>query len=243
MTPAAGRLRLDVTGALVAGLHVTARNAGDEPAEDVVPTVLFQHRTWTGEAARLEPGGTHEWQFGLPTPASEGTVPAIVRVRYRDGLGRTGAVPLVLAVPTPGAEESPIRAKLETSPVAGSGHGELQLENPTDRAVAGRVVFVLPGNLTTEPESIPAQMSAGGGRALVPVVVQASGVPAPGSYPIFAVFEHSQDAVQYTTVARATIAVVGSEVAGRNRRLAVGLTALLASLMILAFAWRATRRR
>jgi hypothetical protein len=235
--PALGRPHIDVTGEVGPGLRVMARNTGDEPADDVVPTLLYQHRTWSGDSVRIAPGGTHDWQFALSSPDA-GTFPAIVRVRYRDALGRAAGVPLVLAI---GVGEEPIRATLETSPVAGSGHAELRLENPRQQAVAGRVVLVLPDGLTTEPESVPAQVPGGTTHALVPIVIQTSGAPPPGRYPVFATFEYSQDGVQHTTIAAGTVEIVGSAVAGRNLRLLVGLGALAVTFTVLAIAWRASR--
>jgi len=72
-------------------------------------------------------------------------------------------------------------------------------------------------------------------------VIQTSGAPSPGRYPVFATFEYSQDGVQHTTIAAGTVEIVGSTVAGRNLRLLVGLGALAVPLSVLAFAWRATR--
>src|SRR5262249_28131189 len=150
---------------------------------------------------------------------------ATVRVRFRDPHGRAGAVPLVLQVAAPGAAQSAIRARLETKPVAGTGHGELVLENPGAAPVAGRVVFVLPGGVTTEPESMPAQIGAGS-RTSVPLVVQATGDVPAARYPAFAIFEYSDGGTQYTVVESTTMEVVAGKTAGRGLRLLVGLAAL-----------------
>src|SRR5439155_8195921 len=90
---ARGAPRLELVAETAPPLAVTARNVADEPADDVAPAVVYQHRTWTGDAVRLDPGTGHDWRFDLPSPPEPGTAPAIVRVRYRDPRGRTRRVP------------------------------------------------------------------------------------------------------------------------------------------------------
>ena len=65
--PSAGvaGVRLECTaesrsGAALA-LDVVAVNAGDEPARDVRPEVVYAHQTYSGEAAALDPGARREW--------------------------------------------------------------------------------------------------------------------------------------------------------------------------------------
>ena len=123
---ARGAPRLELVAETTPPLAVTARNVGDEPADDVAPAVVYQHRTWTGDAVRLDPGTGHDWRFDLPSPPEPGTAPAIVRVRYRDPRGRTRGVPLVVAL-GPYGPPGPVDAKLESGPVQGAGHGTLAL--------------------------------------------------------------------------------------------------------------------
>jgi hypothetical protein len=239
-TAASAVVRVEVEGTTAPDLRITASNAGDEPADEVVPEVLYQHRSWTGAAVRLGPDERHEWGFALPAPPGPGTFPAIVRVRYRDPLGRRGAVPLVLALSTPGVPMSVIEARLETGTVRGEGHGTFVLTNSGVQPIAGRAVFVLPGGITTEPESMPAQV-APGGRTVVPLVVQAADLP-PGRYPVYATFEYTRDGTPSVVVGSATIEVVAGAPAGRNLRLLVGAAALVTALLAVVLAGRAARR-
>ena len=102
--PSAGvaGVRLECTaesrsGAALA-LDVVAVNAGDEPARDVRPEVVYAHQTYSGEAAALDPGARREWQIPLAPPGAPGTFAATVHVHYVDALGR-GSVPVVAQVP------------------------------------------------------------------------------------------------------------------------------------------------
>src|SRR5207249_4419775 len=83
-------------------------NAGDEPARDVRPEVIYEHQTYSGEAAALDPGARREWQIPLAPPAAPGTFAATVRIHYVDALGR-GSVPVVIQVPAPDGSPGPVR--------------------------------------------------------------------------------------------------------------------------------------
>jgi hypothetical protein len=238
---ARGATHLELAVETTPDLSVSARNTGDEPADDVAPVVVYQHRTWTGAAVALTPGARHEWRFDVPSPSEPGTAPAIVRLRYRDPHGRTGGVPFVVAMGPPDAAPATIAARLETGPVRGAGHGRLVLTNSGSRSVAGRAVFVLPDGLTTEPESMPAEIAAGG-RTLLPLAVQAGNLP-PDRYPVFATFEYTEDGTRHVAVAAATMEVLPGPIAGRTLRLAIGLGALAAAFLVLRFANRAARRQ
>jgi hypothetical protein len=232
-----GEVRLEVTPVL----HLVAANSGDEAADDVVPEVVYQRHTYRGETAVLGPGARREWSFALAVPPGPGTFPVTVRAGYRDGSGRAGATPLVTLVRTLDAPRSPIRASLELQPVSGRGAGQLRLENPDAQPVAGRVAFILPGGLYTEPESLPAQVAAGN-QATVPFVLENRGAR-PATYPIFAVFEYLTAGARYCVVARQSVAVTAGGHGGRVLPLVVGAAALATTLALLAFASRRAAAR
>ena len=135
-----------------------------------------------------------------------------------------------------------LAATWTTEPIGRFGHAHLQLENPGVLPVAGRVVFVLPAHLSTEPESEPTAVPAGG-RATVPLVIENHGATPGRSYPISAVFTYTENGIHHAVLAETTAAVVGGSEGERIPPLAVGGGALALALGLLAFAWRAARRR
>ncbi len=215
-------------------LELVAQGTGSEMAEDVTPTVVYQHREWKGDPAAIPSGGRHTWSFALPAPDDPGTFPVSIRVDYRGG-GRAAMTPLVLVLATPGAAASPVRTTLSTTPITRFGRGELVLENGDDRPLAGRVSFLLPAGLRTEPESIPMRVAAGE-RAIVPLLIEnRSGPTTPGNA-LFAVFEYSADGRHHTVVATAPLTVTSKD--GLSVPLTVGLGALALAVGVLAIAWR-----
>lgn len=239
--PCGAAARLELAAETGTDLRLWATNAGDETADEVVPELLYQHRSERGGAARLAPGARHEWHFAVAAPGP-GTFPAIVRVRWRDRSGRR-SLPLVALVSTPDVPASPVQARLDpTSPVRRMGGARLVLENPGSRPVAGRVAFVLPRGLGTDPESMPARLPAGGRTEILVVLENAGAVP-PGGYPAYAVFEYPEDGRHAAVLARASIEVAPEATSSRTRPLVVGLAALAVTFLLLAVAWRAAARR
>jgi hypothetical protein len=219
-------------------LEVVVLNTGDTPANALHPVVGFQHHRLAGAPVSLAPGTSHTWRVALPPLPGPGTFPAVVRTA---GAPDAGAVVLVVPVSSPGAEPSPLRAVLEVEPVALLGHARLRLENPLPAPVAGRVVFVLPDGLTTEPDTQPAVVPAGGAR-IVPLVLEPRGVR-PGTHRAFAVFGYVADGVAYAVVADAAVAVVPDGGRGGPPPLAIGLLALGAAVTVAVLAVRRTRSR
>jgi len=101
--------------------------------------------------------------------------------------------------------------------------------------------FVLPGGMSTEPESLPAQV-APGGRTIVPVGIQGHGTVPPGAHRIYAVFEYAEGGEHVTIVAPAELAAIAGR-GPRERPLLVGLGALGITFALLAVAWRRAARR
>jgi hypothetical protein len=207
---------------------------GDGEAAEVTPTVVYQHRTWKGDAASVPPGGRHAWSFPLPAPDDPGTFPVSIRADYRAG-GRSAMTPLVLVLATPGAAGSPLRVTLTTTPITSFGRGELVLENGDDRTLAGRVSYFLPSDLRTDPESAPARM-APGERAVLPLLIENLGAKPTSGESLFAVFEYDADGAHHTVVATAPLSV--SSRGGVTVALMIGLGALAAAVCVLAVAWR-----
>jgi len=223
-------------------VHLVVSNTGTETARDVVPELLYQHRTYDGERAQLEPTIRRAWRFSLAPPDGVGTFPATLRVRWSDPDAGASSLVLVVLVATPRALESPLAATWTVEPITRLGHAHLQLENPGAVPVAGRVVFVLPDHLTTEPESEPAAVPAGG-RTTVPLVIENRGAPPGRSYSISAVFTYTESGTHHAVLAETTAPVVGGSGADRIPPLAIGAGALAVALGLLAVAWRAARRR
>jgi len=160
---AAAQLRLEAESQVgdVVTLRLRATNAAAEAVHDVVPEVVYRHRTVAAErVAAIAPGAAHEWRTALPAPPGPGTFPATIRLRYtaRDGQARSEL--LVHLVRTPGAPPSDVRATLAAEPVSRLGHAAVTLENATPEGVAGRLVVALPFDLRTDPESRPAEVAA-----------------------------------------------------------------------------------
>jgi len=242
-TPAAAAVTLRLEAkAEAAALRLAATNTGSEAALDVAPEVVYQRQTYQGDGVRLEPGSSHAWEFPLPAPAARGTFPATIRVRYADSAGAPRSTPVVALVSTPGAPASPVRARLTADPLSRVGGARLLLENPGPRPVAGRVVFVLPSVLHTEPESQPAEVGADG-RSTVPLMLENGGAPAGTTLPLHAVFEYTAEGTHHTVLAETTVTVVTGAAAGRTLPLAIGLGALAITLGLLAAAWRTAARR
>ncbi len=240
---AAAQLRLEAESQVgdVVTLRLRATNAAAEAVHDVVPEVVYRHRTVAAErVVAIAPGAAHEWRTALPAPPGPGTFPATIRLRYtaRDGQARSEL--LVHLVRTPGAPPSDVRATLAAEPVSRLGHAAVTLENATPEGVAGRLVVALPFDLRTDPESRPAEVAASG-RISLPVVVQ-NVAARPGDHrPVFALFEYDRDGTHHAVLAEATLSVVGRR--GDRRPLVVGLAALAVALSILAIAWRRARAR
>ena len=223
-------------------VQLIVTNTGTETARDVVPELLYEHRTYDGERAQLEPTIRRAWRFALAPPDGVGTFPATLRVRWSDTTEGSGSLAVVVLVATPGAVESPLAATWTLEPIGRLGHARLQLENPGATPVAGRVVFVLPAHLTTEPESEPAAVPAGG-RTTVPLVIENHGAEPGRSYGISAVFTYTESGTHHAVLAETTAPVVGGSGQERIPALAIGLSALAVSLGLLALAWRAAGRR
>jgi hypothetical protein len=223
-------------------LQVDARNVGDGSLSAVAPEVDYAGRSQHGEAvAELAPGAQHTWTFDLPLPAEPGSIPAVIHVRYTGDDGHRAAVPVVATVSTPGLLPVPeVRATLTTSPVTRFARAVLLLENPLPAPVHGRVVVVLPGGLTIEPESQPAEV-AREGRSEVPLVLQNEDEVAGTVVPVFALFEYDLDGRRHLIVASARAEITG----GRPPLppLVVGGSALALALALLALAWRKVSRR
>ena len=217
-------------------------NSGDVSAADVTPEVVYQGRQVRGEPlAELRPGDRHVWTFDLPLPTEPGTVPTVIQVRYVDSTGHRTSAPAVATVVTPGL--LPVleaRTTLATTPVTRFGRATVTIENPTPVPIPGRLITVLPGGLTTEPESQPAEVPAQGSRE-VPIVVQNEGAARASTASMFALFEYNQDGRWHLSVAPAGVTVSTARVT--ESPLLVGAIALGLALALLAVAWyRAARR-
>jgi hypothetical protein len=220
-------------------LALAVQAAQEEPADDVTPTVVYEHREWRGEPAAIAAGGRHTWSFTLPAPDAPGTFPVSIRVDHRAG-GHAAMTPLVLVLATPGAAESPVRAALGTTPVASFGRGELALENRDDRPVAGRVSFLLPSGLRTDPASAPQRLAAGE-RAVVPLLIENRGAGASAADSLFAVFEYDADGAHHTVVTTAPLEVTAP--GQLSIPIVIGLAALALAVAVLALAWRQAAAR
>jgi len=223
-------------------LRLTVVDVGDADADDVVPEIHFLHRTVVGDAAHLTPGTQHEWRLALFAPPRPGTFAPTGRVRYVDALGERASVPVAALFATPGAPATAVGARLEVGAIGLASSGRVVLDNGGTDAIAGRVAFLLPDGLGTEPESLPAQVP-GGRQTVVQFTVERRGGPPPGEYPVYALFEYTADAVQHAALARTIVRVAEGDDGRRARPLLVGGAALAIALALLAVAWRRSARR
>jgi hypothetical protein len=242
-TPALA-LELEAAPLLPAGtpLELTVTNTDGTAASSVTPQVVYQGRTYDGDPATLAAGMHQSWSFPLPAPASSGTFPAMVRVRWTAASGDTQALPLVMLVATPGAPSPLVHATLTTTPGPGGLAGRLLLRNAGTSAVGGRVVVVLPSGLWTEPESQAARVD-GGGESLLPLVLEQRGRGACAPCPVYAVLTYVQDGIHHTVLARSEATLAHRALGDRLWPLAVGTTILALTLGLLALAWRRALRR
>jgi len=222
-------------------LRVRATNTAPEAVRDVVPEVVYRHRTVVADRVDLiEGGAVHEWRTNLPAPPGPGTFPVTIRLRYADRDGPARPALLVHLIRTPGAPPPDVQATIATEPVSRMGQAVVTLENAAADQVAGRLVVALPDDLRTDPESRAVEV-VGSGRVSLPIVVENVGARPGDVRPIFAVFEYDRDGTHHAVLGEATLAVVGSRSA--LRPLLIGLGALAVALTILALAVRRARAR
>ena len=207
----------------------------------VAPEMVYQHRTVRGAPTTIQPGGRHRWELDLPPPLRPGAAAAVVRVQA-EGLADAEAAPVIVAlVATPGTAPAAVRVSFETTPVTRAGRAEVRLANPDDAAVDGRVVFVLPQGLATDPQTRPARLP-GAGSASVTLGIENRGALPPGTYAVYALFEYVEGDAQQTAMARGLVTVV-SPAGSKSRPLVVGGLALLTAIALLGLALRRSARR
>jgi hypothetical protein len=224
-----------------ATLHVRASNGTPEPAVAATPTVVFRHRTMAGEPVDLVPGATHEWSVTLPEAPTAGALPATIRVRHTTPAGESASAVAVALVATPGAAPDGVRATFTVDPVTRFGAGRVVLETTGSEPVAGRVFFVLPGGLSTDPESQPATV-ARGAPTFVDLVVENHGAPPAPAYPAYAVLQYDAGGAGRSIVARAEVAVLADGARHGAAPLAVGGFALAVAVAVLVVALRRSAR-
>ena len=223
------------------GLEVLVANPRPTPVQAVAPEVVYQHRTVRGEPTTLEPGTRHTWALELPPPLGPGAAAAIVRVGAEE-LSAAAAAPVIVAlVATPGTAPAAVRAAFDTETVTRAGRAEVRLANPSEAAVDGRVVFVLPDGLATDPQTRPARLTPGG-NAIVTLGIENRGALPPGTYAGYALFEYVEGDSQQTAMAKGFITVAARE-GSEYVPLVVGALALLAAIAALGLAVRTSGRR
>lgn len=236
-------LRLE--GSVVAqdppAIRVIAHNTGETTVRDVTPTVAFEHQSYRGVPASLDAGAHHEWRLGLPPPSQPGTSAATVRTEWMDVVGARHALPLVVLVSA--ATElppDPVELVWTLEPAAPVAHTRVRLENRGPRPVVGRLAFVLPGELTTEPEGQPVTIPARAGTT-VPVAIESRGAES-GSYPAYALFTYTDADRRRAALTAGELTVARAPRGERAMPLAIGGGALILAFALLAVALRASRR-
>jgi hypothetical protein len=223
------------------GLQIMVANPRPAAVSAVTPEVVYQHRTVRGAPATIEQGGRHTWEIDLPPPLRPGAAAAVVRV-LAEGLDAAACAPVIVAlVATPGTAPAGVRVGIEAAPVTGMGRAEVRLANPGEAAVDGRVVFVLPSGLATDPQTRPARIPPGG-NAVVTLGVENRGPLPPGTYAVYALFEYVEGDSQQTAMAKGLVTV--EQPAGSKwRPLGVGALALLVAVSLLGLALRRSATR
>jgi hypothetical protein len=206
--------RVDLGREMALGL--TATNTGTEAARDVEPDVVIDLIPAIGQPPRrgeavpeLGQGASHTWTFTLPPPTAPGFLPIAIRVRYADTNGYALSALLVHVARTAAASAGPVRPTLEPETIATDGTLHVRLENPGPRPADGRVVAILPAEFRAEPESLGAQVPAGG-RVDVTLAVQNTGALAGSSYPAYVVFEYEWNGVRQAALAQSQLTVIAA---------------------------------
>lgn len=221
-------------------LEVMVVNPRSAAVSAVTPEIVYQHRTLLGGPDTIAPGGRSTWSFDLPPALRPGAAAAVIRVRA-EGLGPTAAAPVIIAlVATPGTAPAAVRATFDAAAVTRTGRAEVRLANPGATPVDGRVVFVLPDGLATDPQTRPARIDPGG-DASVTLGIENRGALPPGRYAGYALFEYSEGDSQQTAMAKALITVAAPP--GSALPLVVGALALLGAIALLGVAVGSSRRR
>jgi hypothetical protein len=222
-------------------LEVMVANRRPAAVSGVTPEVVYQHRTLRDSPATIEPGGSHTWSFELPPALRPGAAAAVIRVRT-EGLSPAAAAPVIIAlVATPGTAPAAVRATFDAAAVQHAGRAEVRLANPGTSPVDGRVVFVLPDGLATDPQTRPARIAPGGDTS-VTLGIENRGALPPGTYAGYVLFEYADGDEQQTAMAKAPI-TVASPPGSESFPLVVGGLALLAAIATLGMAVRSSARR
>jgi len=222
-------------------IRLTVVNVGDDNAIEMAPLVAFRNQELEPEGIELlVPGARYTWELEFPLADAAGAFPVTAWIRYRDGYGEHFSVPVVHLVGTPGYGAE-VSLALTTTPVVEVARVTATLANPTDAAVAGRLVVLLPDKLGIEPKSQPVEVPAGGETA-VPLVIQNLDAAEGSSYPIQALFEYDQHNIHHTALGLVMAPVEATE--GESvRPVMVGALAMMAALAALLFAWRRAARK
>jgi hypothetical protein len=125
--------------------------------------------------------------------------------------------------------------------VTRAGRAEVRLANPAAAPVDGRVVFVLPDGLATDPETRPARIPAAG-TASVTLGIENRGALPPGTHAVYALFEYVDGDSQQTAMAKGLVTIVPPP-GSAWRPLVVGGLALLAAIALLGLALRRSASR
>lgn len=222
-------------------LEVMVANPRPAAVSAVTPEIVYQHRTLSGAPTTIEPGGRNTWSFDLPPALRPGAAAAVVRVRT-EGLSPAAAAPVIIAlVATPGTAPAAVRATFDAAAVTRAGRAEVRLANPGATPVDGRVVFVLPDGLATDPQTRPARIAPGGG-ASVTLGIENRGALPPGTYAGYALFEYTDGDEQQTAMAKGLI-TVAAPAGSESFPLVVGALALLSAIAVLGLAIRSSARR
>ena len=222
-------------------LEVMVANRRPAAVSGVTPEVVYQHRTLRDSPATIEPGGSHTWSFELPPALRPGAAAAVIRVRT-EGLSPAAAAPVIIAlVATPGTAPAAVRATFDAAAVQHAGRAEVRLANPGTSPVDGRVVFVLPDGLATDPQTRPARIAPGGDTS-VTLGIENRGALPPGTYAGYALFEYTDGDEQQTAMAK-TLITVAAPPGSESFPLVVGALALLGAIAILGVAVRSSARR
>jgi len=240
---AAADLRLDAESQVgdAVDLRLRATNGADAPVHDVVPELVYRHRTVVAERVQtIGAHAAHEWQTSLDAPPGPGTFPVTIRLRYADPEAGTRSALLVHLIRTPGSPPADVQVVVATEPVARLAHGAVTLENGAPAPIAGRLVVALPADLRSDPESRPAEVPAAG-RATLPVVVENVAARPGDVRPMFALFEYDRDGAHHAVLGEAMLSVAAQRADARP--LLVGAAALAVALAALALAWRSVRAR
>lgn len=193
----AGAITLETTLRTTVGptvqVTVAIRNTGSDVAHDVRPRARFLGEERTGEIARqIGPGGSQEWTFDFPRPATRGRFPLLVTVPYADPGFRGFSALSATTVDVDGVFPGRFRGGVSRLAIDTDATMTVTIVNDDAIARKARLGVFLPDELGGFRDLGPYDF-APGKTVTIPVPVRNHGALAGSRYPAYAVITVDDD--------------------------------------------------